>query len=146
VELNPRSFFGERGFVIAGDSVRSKLRAWFKKNHEEIEQRLEDFSVVRVRGTIRREGVTATFVVKDSTLELHVKEPWLLCQDEKSTRVIGHGELGEELARYFNECEIGKLKERLRPWVDVYNFEFGTYSSLTNTSSGNVVEVLFSEA
>lgn len=132
-------FVGEKRVVIAGDPVRVKLRAWFRKNREDIENLMDSHGVVRLRGLVNENGVKA-FVLENGN------EGEVLFQDKDSTEVIGKGSFGKELACYFNECEIGKLKERLRPWVDVYNFEFGTYSSLTRTSSGKVVEVLFPEA
>lgn len=130
---------GEKRVVIAGDPVRAKLRAWFRKNRENIENLMDSHGVVRLRGLVNGDGVMA-FVLENGD------KGEVLFQDKDSTEVIGKGSFGKELAYYFNECEIGKLKERLHPWVDVYNFEFGTYSSLTHTSSDNVVEVLFPEA
>ena len=131
-------FVGEKGVVIAGNPVRAKLRAWFRKNRENIENLMDSHGVVRLRGLINKNGVMA-FVLENGN------EGEVLFQDKDSTEVTGKGSFGKELACYFNECEIGKLKERLRPWVDVYNFEFGTHSSLTHISSGEVVEVLFPE-
>lgn len=132
-------FVNEKRIVIAGDPVRVKLRAWFRKNREDIENLMDSHGVVHLYGLVNENGVKA-FVLENGN------ERWVLFQDKDSTEVIGRGSFGKELACYFNECEIGKLKERLRPWVDVYNFEFGTHSSLTHISSGAVVDVLFPEA
>ena len=132
-------FVGEKGVVIAGDPVRAKLRAWFKKNREDIENLMDSHGIVRLRGLINGNGAMV-FVWENGN------EGEVLLQDKDSTEVIGKGSFGKELACYFNECEIGKLRERFRPWAGVYIFEFGTHSSLTRTSSDNVVEVLFPEA
>ena len=132
-------FVGEERIVIAGDPVRVKLRAWFRKNREDIENLMDSHGVVSLRGLINGNGAMV-FVWENGD------EGEVLFQDKDSTEVIGKSGFGKELACYFNECEIGKLRERLRPWAEVYIFEFGTYSSLTRTSSDNVVEVLFPEA
>ncbi len=132
-------FVGEKGVVIAGDPVRAKLRAWFRKNREDIENLMDSHGIVHLRGLINGNGAMV-FVWENGN------EGEVLFQDKDSTEVIGKGSFGKELACYFNEREIGKLRERLRPWAEVYTFEFGTYSSLTRTSSDNVVEVLFPEA
>ena len=132
-------FVGEKRIVITGDPVRVKLRTWFRKNREDIENLMDSHGVAHLRGLINGNGVKAFVLENGNGGEV-------LFQDKDSTEVIGKGSFGKELACYFNECEIGKLKERLRPCVDVYNFEFGTHSSLTHISSGAVVDVLFPEA
>ena len=130
-------FVGEKRIVIAGDPVRVKLRTWFRKNREDIENLMNSHGVDHMHGLINENGVKA-FV-----LEMVMRDG--CCFKTRIPQKLLEGSFGKELACYFNECEIGKLKERLRPWVDVYNFEFGTHSSLTHISSGEVVEVLFPE-